>query len=73
MVCWHGYDFTYSYAIICRPIWFLDGTITGTTNWGQRGPESNGNEGVHHTPKNSPRYLGRGGVTSSAEDAVVIF
>ena len=28
-------------------------TLTGTTTPGQREPENNGNEGVHHTPQRS--------------------
>ena len=34
-------------------IWSIDGTLTGTTNLGQNGPESNDNEGVLHIPQNS--------------------
>ena len=31
-------------------IWLIDGILTGSTNPGQSGPGSNGNEEVLHTP-----------------------
>ena len=34
-----------------RSFWSIDGTVTGTTTSGQRGPGSNSNEGVLHTPQ----------------------
>ena len=41
----------------------MDGTLTGTTTLGQSGSESNGNEGVLHTP-----YISR--IGDSPYDAV---
>ena len=35
-------------------IWPIDGILTGTITPGQSGPESNGNEGIFHTPQ-TPR------------------
>ena len=34
-------------------IWPIDRTLSSATTPGQSGPGSNGNEGVHHIPKNS--------------------
>ena len=34
-------------------IWPIDGTLTSTTNPGQSGPGSNGNEGVFYIPQSS--------------------
>ena len=34
-------------------IWSIDGTLAGSTNSGQSGPGSNGNEGVLYIPQNS--------------------
>ena len=37
-----------------RSICSIDETLKGTNAMGQSGPESNGNEGVYHSPKIIP-------------------